>query len=351
LLGGLSLYYIAVVDRGAFNVRYASFVTPALYAALGLAVSALALPGRVQALPEGRRWSAPFPEGMVALAATLFIVGGMLPFVRADLSDPRFAREDMAGVTNWLRAETGPGDLILVDQKYPFGFYWDRYAVEPETTPQGDEPAPARYLFVDVNTVDERLNAWAGDARRIFWVQWFESDTDPRHAVPFLLNQAGRHAGEQWFQGYSVDWWELEPPNAFRLAQGLTPLHAAFPPAVETVEAALPESSVAPGAPVPVVLRWQRVPGGAADRPLKARVALYDAADNRVAQADERLLNDRHLAPPEWQPGDRPLNVYLLETPPDLPPGDYSLRLLVYDEDTLEAAGEEQVIGEVVISD
>jgi hypothetical protein len=344
LLGGLSLYYIAVLDRGAFNVRYASFVTPALYAALGLALSAFALPGRVQPIPEGA-------GKLLTVAATLFVAGGMLPFVRADLADPRFAREDMAGVTDWLRAETRPGDLILLDQKYPFGFYWQRYAVEPEATPQGDEPAPARYLFVDVNTVDERLNAWAGDARRIFWVQWFESDTDPRHAVPFLLNQAGRHAGEQWFQGYSIDWWELEPPNTFHLAQGLAPLHIAFPPAVETTEAALPDGPIGPGAPLPVVLRWQRIPGSAADRPLKARVALYDGAGNRVAQADERLLNDRHLAPPEWQPGDRPLNVYLLETPPDLPPGEYSLRLLVYDEDTLEAVGEERVIGEVVIGD
>ena len=39
LLGGLALYYVAVLDRNAFNVRYASFVTPALYTliAAGLA--------------------------------------------------------------------------------------------------------------------------------------------------------------------------------------------------------------------------------------------------------------------------------------------------------------------------
>ncbi|PJF45508.1 MAG: hypothetical protein CUN48_18530, partial [Candidatus Thermofonsia Clade 3 bacterium] len=31
LMGGLALYYLAVLDRSAFHVRYASFVTPALY--------------------------------------------------------------------------------------------------------------------------------------------------------------------------------------------------------------------------------------------------------------------------------------------------------------------------------
>ena len=78
---------------------------------------------------------------------------------------------------------------------------------------------------------------------------------------------------------------------------------------------------------------------GPADRPLKARVALYTADGNRVAQSDERILNDRHLMPGEWQPDDRPLNIYRLATPPDLAPGPYAVGLLVYDADTLDPVG------------
>jgi hypothetical protein len=95
------------------------------------------------------------------------------------------------------------------------------------------------------------------------------------------------------------------------------------------------------------------------DRPLKARVALYDANNTRLVQADERLLNDRHLTPPQWQPGDQPLNVYMLPLPADLAPGTYILRLLVYDADTLEPltlvddagnpAGQEATLGTVKI--
>ncbi|MCB0043704.1 MAG: hypothetical protein KDE23_28650, partial [Caldilinea sp.] len=97
-------------------------------------------------------------------------------------------------------------------------------------------------------------------------------------------------------------------------------------------------------------------PGGAIDRPLKARVALYDAAGNRLAQSDERLLNDRHRAPDQWLPDDRPLNVYNLALPAELAPGKYDVRLLVYDADSLEpltwidaagnAAGIEPKIGD-----
>lgn len=320
LLGGLGLYYIAVLDRGAFNVRYGSFATPALYGLLGLGLAGL-----------GRLW-----RGLPSLGLAL-ILAGMLPGAWADLTDSSFFREDTAGVAAWLRGEAGPEDVILVDQKYPFGFYYRRYAVEPAEAPVGPEPAPARYLFVDINTVDQRLTEWAGQARRVFWVQWYESDTDPRGAVPFLLDKYGTRAGEEWFQGYRVDWWILSPPTRFRLAEEFAPLELGWSLGLGAVEVSLPPAPVPRGRPVPVVIRWRRT--GRADpaihRPLKARVALYDAQGNRLAQDDRRILNDRHLRPGEWGQEDRPLNVYLLRPPPDLPRGSYSLRLLVYDEESL----------------
>lgn len=322
LVGSLALYYLAVMDRGAFNVRYSSFVTPSLYILLGVGLAVW-----------GRIWR-PLPAA-AALAALILWPQA----IRADLYDERYGREDITGVTEWLAGHVRPNDLVLVDQKYPFGFYYQRYAMEPGETPQGIEAAPARYLFVDINTLDQRLSEWARDAERVYWVQWFESDTDPRRSLPFLLDQAGKRGGEQEFRGYSVDWWELTPPNEFLLARTFRPLTVHFPPAVQTIEYAGPEDSVQAGAPVPVVLRWQRIPGGEVTRPLKARLALYNTAGERMAQADERLLNDRHLMPAEWAEADRPLNVYLLETETEWPAGDYTLGLLVYDADTLEPLG------------
>jgi predicted permease len=319
VVGSLGLYYMAVLERGTFNVRYSSLITPALYVLLGSALAALGVHRR----------------GLAWIGGTLLAIG-MIPGLYADLYEPRFAREDIAGVTQWLRQQAGAEDLILVDQKYPFGFYYQRYTMDPAATPRGAEAAPARYLFVDVNTIDQRLNQWAGNARQIFWVQWFESDTDPRHAVPFLLDKVGQRAGEQSFQGYSIDWWRLTPPNRFELAPQLTPARFAFPPAVETVAVSLPGQPVAPGRGVGVAIRWQRTPGGEVDQPLKARVALYDANDARLAQSDERLLNDRHLAPSQWSAEEQPLNVYWLATPTDLAEGSYAVRLLVYDAETLE---------------
>jgi hypothetical protein len=323
---GLALYYVAVWDRGAFNVRYSSFITPALYALMGVALVAW-----------GRFWKP------LAVAAVVVALALWPQAIYADLYDPHFAREDISGVTAWLRKHAAPGAVIFVDQKYPFGFYYDRYAIDPiadlAASPTGNESAPARYLFVDINTLDKQLQAWAGNATQVYWVQWFESDTDPRRAVTFLLDQQGERGGEEHFQGYSIDWWQLTPPNTFVLAPNLAPLTVRFASAMQTVEASLPSAPVALGGHVPVVIRWQRTAGGEVTRPLKARVALYSADGARVSQRDERLLNDRHLLPSEWSPEDHPLNVYLLDVPDDVTPGDYAIELLVYDADTLEPLG------------
>lgn len=338
--GGLVLYYIAVLDRGAFNVRYSSFITPALYALLGAGLAGW-----------GRRVSAAYP-----LAAVLLLVG-FAPAIRADLYDEGFAREDITGVTRWLREHAGPNDVIFVDQKYPFGFYYERFAIDAGEQPTGDEHAPARYLFVDINTIDERLTEWAGAAENVFWVRWYESDTDPRRAVSFLLDMAGERTGEEWFRGYSIDVWRLNPPTTFELAPNMVEMRHAWPPAVEIVEASLPVEEVPAGGEAPVVLRWRRVPGGQVERGLKARVAVYDANGGRVAQSDQRLLNDRHLMPAEWGEGDQPLNVYLLALPEDIPAGVAEIRALVYDADTLEPltlvdeagnpAGQEALLGSI----
>ncbi|MBX3010894.1 MAG: glycosyltransferase family 39 protein [Caldilineaceae bacterium] len=349
LVGGLALYYLAVLDRGAFNVRYSSFITPALYLWLGLALGGgITMPDRAK---RGQQW--------LSLVGVIGIVIGFIPLIQADLTDPRFAREDIASVTAWLKANAGPADLILIDQKYPFGFYYQRYGIDPSQPLTGPEAAPARYLFVDINTLDQQLTTWAGTAEKVFWVQWFESDTDPRHAVRFLLDKYGERIDGKDFRGYSIDWWQLTPPTHFALAPALTPHAVQFGTAVQTVAVSLPIAARTPGTKLPVVLQWQRVPNGQADRPYKARVALYDSRDNRLLQSDERLLNDRHLLPAEWQATDQPLNVYSLLTDEALPSGTYTIRLLVYDAESLEPltildaagnpAGIEVTLGEVQI--
>lgn len=340
LFGGLAIYYLILIRRPAFNPRYISFVLPALWALSGWA------------LAGWHAWKSWLPWlALLALLALSTVA------IHADLTDPRFFREDMRGVVAWLQERTSPNSIILVDQAYPFGFYWERWNNDPEgfPPPEPATQAPAQYLFVDINHVDERLTALAGNASEVFWVTWFESDTDPRGAVATLLDGYGQRVEQQAFRGYTVTHWHLRPPTRFRLPREFRPLNLHFEPGLTLIEGDWwgRQTPVAGDATVLITLRWQTTQPTA--QPLKASLRLKDPTGHTVAQNDRLLLNDRHLRTTAWPPATTTLNVYSLDLP-DLSAGTYLLTLVVYDEKTLAAvglddgSGVEPVIGHVLVN-
>ena len=131
-----------------------------------------------------------------------------------------------------IRAAWSPGcskrpilreDVILVDQRYPFGFYWPRWNYSADGFPPAEPAglAPAQYLFVDINTVAERLASFARGRERVFLVRWFESDTNHTRATAWVLEKFGAQLGERSFRGYQVLWYEVSSTASFELAPGL----------------------------------------------------------------------------------------------------------------------------------
>lgn len=322
LAGGLSLYYIVLTRRPAFNPRYISFVLPALWALAGWALTGWRRVSRV--LP----W----------LTAAALVVLSMIS-ARNDLTDPQFFHDDIRDVVAWLQKHATLQDVILVDQSYPFGFYWQRWNNDAYGFPPAEpaEQAPAQYLFVDINHIDERLTELVGDAQNVYWVTWFESDMDPRKAVSALLNAQGEWLGEELFRGYTVRWWQLDPPTQFQLAHEFQSLKVTFEPGITLLEGDWQGrlTPIAPGRRALVTLRWEAA--GPTSRPLKVSLRLRNENGEMLAQDDRILLNDRHLRTTSWQPGETALNVYSLELPTQ--PGVYALTLVLYDEATLEPVG------------
>lgn len=336
LVGGLALYYGVLIRRSAFNARYISFVLPALWALAGWALTGWA------------RLARPLPW---LLAACLVAIS--IPPLRVDLTVARYFHDDTRGVVAWLKDQATSEDMILVGQRYPFGFYWRRWNNDAYGFPPAEPAAepPAQYLFVDINHIAERLTELAGDAQTVYWVTWFESDTDPRGAVRALLDAYGERLGEQGFRGYTVGWWQLEPPTRFQLAHEFQPLNVRFEAGITLLEGDWQgrQTPATPGRPILLTLRWQA--DGPTSRPLKASLRLRDEHGAMLAQDDRVLLNDRHLRTTSWQPGESALAVYSLELPAEA--GTYVLTLVLYDEDTLEpvalldAEGVEPQIGRV----
>ncbi len=329
LLGGLALYYLVLLSRSAFDPRYISFVLPALWVLGGWALASLRL------LARPAPWVA---AGMLALLA--------VPGLRADLTDPANFSEDMRGVVAWLEARATPEDVILVDQRYPFGFYWQRWNNDGYGHPPAEpaHQAPAQYLFVDVNHLGQRLTELAGHARHVFWVTWFESDTDPRGATAALLNAYGEPIAREEFRGYSVQQWRMQPPLVFHLPGDFTPLGLRFEPGITLVEAAWQgsEDPFLAGQTALAALRWHAEQP--TQRPLKVSLRLKDRNGATVAQNDRLLLNDRHLRSNAWPIGADALGIYELSLR-DIAPGDYDLAVVLYDEETLAPVG---LIGEGV---
>ncbi len=328
-------YYLVITDRSTFAPRYIAGALPGWLLLGGLAVTGWARFQRVAG-------------GMAALALGIVFVPGLI----GDLTDPTYFREDTRGVVAWLQQEADPArDIILVDQRYPFGFYWPRWNSFADGFPPA-EPAdlpPAQYLFVDINTVAERLASLARGRERVFLVRWFESDTDPRGATAWVLQKFGAQLGERSFRGYQVTWYEVPSEADFELAPGFDGPAVEFGDQVRldayafggrgsgnTSTLAETRAPLAPAdKSVWVVARWSRLagavePGKALPRGLKATVVLEDVNGVVVGRDDRPILNDRHLAPLEWSEADRSLGVYQVWPEPATPPGTYTLKLAVY---------------------
>ena len=85
--------------------------------------------------------------------------------------------------------------------------------------------------------------------------------------------------------------------------------------------------------PLWLVLRWQTDQLPKANYHLSLR--LFDAAGTAVWQADSSLVDDVNRPTSQWQPGQVVESYHTLDLPPQLPPGRYELRAIVYDETTL----------------
>lgn len=344
----VALYYVVLIDRATFAPRYIAFVTPFL------------------ALIWGRALAWWWRFRLLGTCATLFLAGLLVAGIHADQFNPAFFREDTSGLASWLMQEATSDDVILVDVPYPLGFYYPKFSKDPTVPPAGPaELAPAYYLFVDVYTVAERLNTVVPGKRRVFWVQWYKSDTDPRGLVPFLLQKYGFHVGEKAFRGYRVDIYQVPPSVRFAVASTWESKHITFEGGIAVTGISAGQASpldaeigrrASEPRPVWVTVKWRRE--GNPEKPYKASVRLWNPAGHQIAQDDRLLLNDRHLSIPYWESGEEAINVYLIPLPLGTPPGTYTITVRVYEPESLEPlsvvaaerviAGSDAVVGRVV---
>ncbi|GAB4440648.1 MAG: hypothetical protein Kow0031_22610 [Anaerolineae bacterium] len=350
LLIPLAAYFIVLQLRPSFEPRYLMLVSPAIFLLLAAGLAHLRITNyELRLSPHATR------NTQHILRFTFYVLffttlAALLTGLHSYYTNETFFKDDSAGVARWLAAETSASDIVLVDVPHPFHYYAGRI------------PAPTRYLFVDVHTAADTLNAEAAGRDRLYWVTWYGSDTDPRGVIPFLAEKAGRPAGQRDFKGYHVQWYNLPPDAAFSLPTELPAASATFGDVMRLDGAAFGDAA-APGQPVWATLHFSLLRETGIN--YKVSLRLRDEAGQVIAQLDRDLLNDRHFRTAAW-PLDDPalnqaINVYLLPLPPDAAPGAYQLEAVLYNAEPpypgegvtgqATADGAAALLGQVVISD
>ena len=93
--------------------------------------------------------------------------------------------------------------------------------------------------------------------------------------------------------------------------------------------------------PMWVALKWQTIPGLEID--FKVSLRLQDAEGNRVYQDDSFLLQSYSARTSQWSPDKEVDTWHIIDFPADFPPGEYEIRLVVYDSETLKPTAQMDV--------
>jgi hypothetical protein len=80
------------------------------------------------------------------------------------------------------------------------------------------------------------------------------------------------------------------------------------------------------------VLIWRADGPPAGD--FKYSLRLHDTAGGVAFQTDEYIWSFDHAATSQWQPGEASESLKVIDLPEDLAPGNYELRLVVYNDKT-----------------
>ncbi len=314
LVAPLVAYYIVLQSSPQFTPRYILVAVLPFYLLLSLFLAKLArhsialgiLPALVLLLAFGGAWQ------------SLYF-------------NPAFFTDDTRGLASFISEEATKDDIVFIDVPFPFDYYY-RGA------------APAHYLPVDIHSTADELTRESQNKKRLFFVRWYKSDTDPRGYVLYLLDKYAVFQGERELRGYDVVWYALPNQPRFSLAPSPQPAAANFGDHLMLTAfayggAATPSTPdvntprVALKSKLWVALWW--ITTQPVRENYKVSVVLRDAEGNTAAQDDRMLIDDRHLKTSLWNPlKETAINVYTPELVDKVKPGKYALNIIVYDPET-----------------
>lgn len=343
-LAALMLYLVLPVLVGLAIFRFKPMFHPK-YFMMASPAYLLLLAASLMGFWRSIRW--------VALIPGLFVLFSVSYAVQAYYTDQRYWKDDTRAVARYLADKVTQEDLIISDLAEPLGYYYKG-------------KAPAYYMPGEEATAPLRLASLAGGRQIVYLLHYEHSYTDAQGLIPFLLEREGDKLVERAFRGYSIREYRLHPGAAFQLSQSLS-----GPGVILGNELALEgwqigakgsgeatsTPTLAAGGQLWAVLAWRlEAPVNAG---YKAGLTLLDSQGHVAAQSDGIILHNMDPTS-RWLPGERARSYFIVPVFPGVAPGEYRLRLQVYDDgrsgqpegpvSSIQHLGEEVNLGKVMLT-
>ncbi len=241
--------------------------------------------------------------------------------------DPSVARPDVRSVAAYVEAHEEPGDAILLvggHQAPVFEYY---YGGEADLIPLPPDLLPAAQSPLDVHAVS-RLSDIAVRHPRVWLVLWQQNIADPTGVIlSELQERADRLEVGRNFHEMSLLLFDLRDAEFQAGPQQSVDVEFAEP--IRLAGFDLNSNRSLPGEALDFALYFET--SGPIARNVRAFTHLVGPDGSIAAQADGIAGADSYPTS-LWPAGVRMRNRFSMQLPPDLPPGDYRLRVGLYDD-------------------
>lgn len=245
---------------------------------------------------------------------------------------PSLFNKEPVRFAEWLTEEAAP-DEVYVFPLLPGASFTTRpelYAIRHLY----DGKAGMSYPVLDEETIPAALTDLSAGRAAIELMLPDTVDVDPKKYLDFLLEQHATLTDTRSRFNYTIKTYRLNSASEdFSQPGPVEQVNARFEQAMMLVDYRANLSAPPAGETLRLILRWRKLFD--TDRDYNVGLSLVDGNGHSVALADKPLLDnpDFHFTS-RWAEGEEAQDYYSLPIPAYTPPGDYTLRAVIYDRET-----------------
>jgi hypothetical protein len=264
----------------------------------------------------GATWSA-----AAGTFLAVYLAGAALS-LNALYTEPAYARADYRGMAARIAADGHPdaGIILVAPNQWEAFTYYHRDGAPVYPLPRGQ---------ADPAVIEPELEQIAAAHERLYALYWGEGQRDPDRVVERWLDAHTFKASEEWVGDVRFVIYAVPPPEdgVFAEASDVT-FSGLDGETIRLTGVGVRPETVLAGDIVQVQLLWTA--GGPTARPYKVFLHLVDGEGQLVAQRDSEPAGGSRPTT-GWQAGEVITDNHGLLIPPGTAPGEYELRLGLYD--------------------